>query len=148
MSRRGVALFLAMLVLGVISATVATAFELALAEHRSGAAMISGAEARGAAEAAMAEAANGWATSLRPAGTGITNTVWTGQLSSVIRADLQVAGTEGPYLVLVGRGYRTAADGRVLAEAELRGVAIPDTLPGDSLDYPRSPPRFRWRRPP
>ena len=148
MSRRGVALLIAVVVLGLVTAMVATALELALVEHRSGAGQLAAARARGAAESALAEAAGGWDPSLRPAGPGSSIPLSSRLLLPGLLAELRIHGTEGPYLLLTGLGVLAAAGGGELARAEVHQVVRPAALPGDSLERPVPVRGGWWRYPP
>lgn len=148
MTRKGVALLVAVIVLGLVSATVATAVELARMEHRNGAGLLSAAQARGAAEAGVAEARQGWPSALRPVVSASVQPIWIQRLPQGLRAELLLEGTDGPFLILIGKGARLSAGGQVLAESQVREIVLADTVPGDSLDRPRRLPRSWWRSPP
>ena len=148
MSRRGLALLLAVVALAVISGIAATAVELAMAEHKGGAGLLAATQARGAAEAALSEASQGWPRSLRPSGVGSSQVLSDRALSQGVNAELRLVATEGPYLVAVGRGTRRAGGGQVIATAEVQQIIRPDSVPLDSLERPIRLPRSRWRSPP
>jgi hypothetical protein len=148
MSRRGVALLVAVVALALIGGIAATAVALALAEHRAGAGLLAATQARGAAEAALAEASEGWPPSMRPAGVGASRSLWTRALPQNVRAELLLTGTEGPYLIAVGLGTKWTAGVQVIANAEVQAVVRPDSAPPDTLERPSRPPRSRWRSPP
>jgi hypothetical protein len=147
-SRRGLALLLAIVALALISGIAATAVELAMAEHKGGAGLLAATQVRGAAEAALAEASQGWARGLRPSGVGSSQVLWNRVLSQGVSAELWLVATEGPYLIAVGRGTRRAAGGQVIATAEVQQIIRPDSAAPDTLERPVRPPRSRWRSPP
>jgi hypothetical protein len=141
-------MLVAVVALALISGIVATAVELALAEHRGGAGLLSATQVRGAAEAALAEASQGWSPTMRPAGVGSTQSLWTRALPQNVSAELRLVATEGPYLIAVGLGVKRSAGLQVIATAEVHAVFLPDGSLSDSLERPRRPPRSRWRSPP
>ena len=148
MSRRGLALLIAVMTLGLVSALAATAVELALVEHRSGAALLSATQARSAAEAALAEAAQGWGPSARPVGPGSSQLLWSQAFPQGILAELRLFGTDGPYLVAEGFGSKRVAGSQTVAIAHVKGIVRPAANPPDTLERPRRPARWRWRSPP
>jgi hypothetical protein len=148
MSRRGVALLLAVVALALIGGIAASAVTLALVEHKAGAGLLAGTQARGAAEAALAEASQGWSPAMRPAGVGSSQTLWTRTLPHNVQAELRLVATEGPYLIAVGLGTKRSFGMQVVASAEVQAVFRPDSAPPDTLERPSRPPRSRWRSPP
>jgi hypothetical protein len=147
-SRRGLALLLAIVALALISGIAATAVELAMAEHKGGAGLLAATQARAAAEAALAEASQGWPRSLRPSGVGSSQILWNRVFTQGVNAELRLVATEGPYLIAVGQGTRRAAGGQVIATAEVQQIVRPDSVPPDTLERPARLPRSRWRSPP
>jgi hypothetical protein len=141
-------LLLAVVALAVISGIAATAVELAIAEHKGGAGLLAASQARGAAEAALAEASQGWPPSLRPSGVGSSRVLSNRALSRGVNAELLLVAAEGPYLIAVGRGTRRAGGGQVLATAEVQQIIRADNAAPDSLERPVRLPRSRWRSPP
>ena len=148
MSRRGLAMLLAVVTLGLVSALAATAVELALAEHRSGAGLLAATQARLAAEAALAESAQGWGPGVRPIGPGSSHTIWIQAFPQGVRAELRLLGTDGPYLVATGLGSKRSLGTQVIATAQISGIVRPDSVPPDTIERPRHPARWRWRSPP
>ncbi len=144
---RGAALLLAVVLLGLVSAAVASAVELALAEHRNGLGILASAQARAAAEAALAEAHQGWPASARPVVPAASRVVWSAGYPQSVQSELTLIATDGPFVVVRGRGYRRAG-GAILADAVVDGVALVDSFPANSLERPRHPPRWRWHSPP
>jgi hypothetical protein len=141
-------MLVAVVALALISGIVATAVELALAEHRGGAGLLAATQVRGAAEAALAEASQGWSPTMRPAGVGATQSLWTRVLPQNVSAELRLVATEGPYLIAIGLGTKRTAGMQVIASAEVQGVVRPGPVAADSLEKPMRPPRSRWRSPP
>lgn len=148
MTRRGVAMLVAVVALALVGGIAATAVTLALAEHKAGAGLLAATQARGASEAALAEASQGWPPSMRPAGVGSSRSLWTRALPQNVRAELRFVATEGPYLIAVGLGTKRTAGMQVIANAEVQAVVRPDSAPPDTLEQPSRPPRARWRSPP
>jgi len=148
MSHRGLALLLAVIALALISAITATAVELAVAEHKGGAGLLGATQARGAAEAALAEVSQGWTPALQPTAVGSSQSLWNQSFPHNVKAELRLVAAEGPYLVVVGRGVKHGAGMQVIATAEVHGVVRPDSVPPDTLEIPSRPPRSRWRSPP
>ena len=148
MSRRGVALLVAVVALALIGGIAASAVTLALAEHKAGAGLLAATQARGAAEAALAEASQGWAPAMRPAGVGSSQLLWTRGFPQNVRAELRFVAAEGPYLIAAGLGSKRNAGMQVIASAEVQAVVRPDSAPPDTLERPSRPPRSRWRSPP
>lgn len=148
MNRRGIALLVAVVALALIGGIAATAVTLALTERKAGAGLLAATQARGAAEAALAEASQGWSPAIRPAGVGSSQTLWTRALPQNVRAELRLVATEGPYLIATGLGTRRTAGMQVIASAEVQAVVRPDIAPPDTLERPNRPPRSRWRSPP
>jgi hypothetical protein len=141
-------MLVAVVALALIGGIAATAVTLALAEHKAGAGVLAATQARGAAEAAMAESGQGWSPSLRPSGVGSSRSIWTRTLPHNVRAELRLVATEGPYLIVVGIGTRWTAGAQVIANAEVQAVVRPDSAPPDTLEKPTRPPRSHWRSPP
>lgn len=148
MSRRGMALLVAVVALALIGGIAASAVTLALAERKAGAGLLASTQVRGAAEAALAEASQGWSSAIRPAGVGASQTLWTRVLPQNVQAELRLVATEGPYLIAAGLGTKRAAGMQVIASAEVQAVVRPDSAPPDTLERPNRPPRSRWRSPP
>lgn len=145
--RRGAALLLAVVLLALLGAIAASAVELARAEHRNGLGILAATQASAAAEAALAEAAQGWPSASRPRLPGAVAVVWSGAFPQGVQAELELVATGGAFVVMRGRGRRVAAGGP-LSQALVEGVALVDSFPGDSLERPRRPPRWRWHAPP
>ena len=141
-------MLVAVVALALIGGIAATAVTLALAEHKAGAGLLAATQARGAAEAALAEVSQGWSPSMRPTGVGSSQSVWIRALPQHVLAELRFVATEGPYLIAAGLGSKRAAGMQVIANAEVQAVVRPDSAPPDTLERPRQPPRSRWRSPP
>jgi hypothetical protein len=148
MTRRGVALLVAVVALALIGGIAATAVMLALAEHKAGAGVLAATQARGAAEAALAEASQGWSPAMRPTVAGSSRLLWARTLPQNVGAELRFIATEGPYLIAVGLGTKRALGTQVIANAEVQAVVRPRSAPSDTLERPTRPPRSRWRSPP
>jgi hypothetical protein len=138
----------AVVALTLIGGITATAVTLAVSEHKAGAGLLAATQARGAAEAALAEASQGWTTPMRPVAVGSSQTLWSQALPQNVRAELRLVATEGPYLMAVGVGTKRGAGMQVIANAEVQEVVRPDSSPPDTLEKPSRPPRSRWRSPP
>jgi hypothetical protein len=148
MTRRGVALLVAVVALALIGGIAATAVTLALAEHKAGAGVLAATQARAAAEAALAEASQGWSPAMRPTVAGSSRSLWAGTFPQNVGAELRFIATEGPYLIAVGQGTRRSSGMQVIANAEVQAVVRPRSAPSDTLERPTRPPRSRWRSPP
>ena len=141
MSRRGIALLLAVAALGALCTIAATAFSLAQTERAVGLAALAEVQALGAAEAAVAEALRGWPRARTPVLPGeelpLARIVTPGPADgwSVIRA------LGGPIFALRAWGVRRDGAGNPLAERRVELlVRLDSTGSGDSI-RPRVDPR-------
>ena len=142
MSRRGIALLLAVAALAALGTITATAFSLAQTERAVGIAALAEVQALGAAEAAVAEALRGWPRARTPVLPG--EELALGAVSchqqrrrgwSVIRA------LGGPIFALRAWGVRRDGAGNPLAERRVELlVRLDSTGSGDSI-RPRVDPR-------
>ena len=141
MSRRGIALLLAVAALAALGTIAATAFSLAQTERAVGLAALAEVQALGAAEAAAAVALRGWPRSRTPVFPGeelpLARLVTPGPADgwSVIRA------LGGPIFALRAWGVRRDGAGNPLAERRVELlVRLDSTGSGDSI-RPRVDPR-------
>lgn len=144
MSRKGVALLMAMAVLASLGMIVLTGFALARAERVAGLAAVAEVQARGAAEMALSDALLGWNPALTPltAG-GEVPVAWSSSPGpSFGQANIKNLG--GPVFAILASGARTDAAGGVLASVWLELLVLADSIGPDSLVHPRKFP-LGWR---
>lgn len=137
MNRRGVALLMAVALLSSLGAIVLTGYTLARAERLAGLEAVAEVQARGAAEAALAGAQEGWNPALTPltAGAEVPVAWFTGPGPSFGQANIKNLG--GPVFAIVASGSRTDAAGGVLASVTLELLVLADSIGADSLVHPR-----------
>lgn len=138
------ALLVAVVVLAALGVISATSLMLGRAERIAGALAVAEVQARGAAEAAMAEAFRGWSPSQTPVGAGAEQFLaeFTTPGPAIGRAVLRALG--GRVYSIVGSGERIDGNGRVLAKVKAELLITLDSLGPDSLIRPRLYPRG-WR---
>lgn len=148
MSRRGIALLAAVVVLAALGLVSTTAFSLARFEREAGQAALAEVQARAAMEAAMADALQGWPRRVIPVAPGaeVLLTEFNGPGPALGRAVLRALG--GPVFAIVGTGTRWNRSGGVSASARAELLIRIDSTerfsPGDSLAGARIYPRG-WR---
>ncbi|NOT09012.1 MAG: hypothetical protein HOP28_12505 [Gemmatimonadales bacterium] len=144
MNRGGAALFLAVVVLSAVGAIVASALLLARAERAQGTAAVAEVQARGAAEAAVAEALLGWPKGLTPSRPGESVPLSTITRPGGAQASASVRALGGPILAIRGEGVRRDAAGGILARVAIELLVRLDSTAGDSVIRPKRYPRG-WR---
>lgn len=137
MNRRGVALLMAVAVLASLGMIVLTGFGLARAERSAGLAAVAEVQARGAAEAALADAMLGWSPSLTPLGTGSQAPVGWSSVPGPAFGQANIKNLGGPVFAILASGARTDAAGGVLASVSLELLVLTDSISADSLVHPR-----------
>jgi hypothetical protein len=144
MSRQGIALLVAVVVLAALGIISATGIALGRAERTAGALAVAEVQARGAAEGAIAVALLGWPPERTPVGAGAELPV--ADLSvpgpAVGRAVVRALG--GRVYSILGTGERVDRGGRVAARVRAELLITLDSLGPDSLARPRPYPRG-WR---
>jgi hypothetical protein len=142
--RRGVALLMAIVVTAALGLISVTGFALARAERAAGLAAVARIQARGAAEAAAAEAMLGWPPERTAVAPGeespLTRVTGPGPASG--QATLRALG--GPLFAIRAEGVRKAGSGERLAGVRLELLVLLAPVGADSLVHPRVYPRG-WR---
>jgi len=144
MSRCGVALLVAVVVLAALGVISATGLVLGRAERKAGALAVAEVQARGAAEGAMAEAFRGWPPGRTPVGAGVEQFLSSFTVPGPAVGRAVVRGLGGRIYAIEGTGERTDGTGQVVARVKAELLITLDSLGPDSLIRPRSYPRG-WR---
>ncbi len=138
------ALLVAVVVLAALGVISATGLALGQAERLAGILAVAEVQARGAAEAAIAEALRGWPTLQTPILPGrevlLAQLTVPGPASG--RATLRALG--GRVYSITGRGERIDAAGRTVATVRAELLVTVDSIGPDSTVRPRAYPRG-WR---
>jgi hypothetical protein len=134
-NRRGVALFVAVLALGVLGAVTATLLGLTLTESALGRSSLSVAQAEALAEGAASEAWRGWSAGLTPLAPGDSLEVArfvgaSGEGKAVVR------GLGGTLFALEASAPLANIAGRPPGRVGVLLIVSLDSLPGDSLVVP------------
>lgn len=141
---RGAALLLAIAALAGLGAFSVTGYALARAERQAGQGALARIQARGAAEAAIAAALDGWPAGRTPAAPGEESPLasLTAPGPTVGTASLRSLG--GVVYAVRGVGVRRDLSGTAIGFAELELLVLLDSLGPDSVVRPRPYPRG-WR---
>ncbi|HEU5219667.1 MAG TPA: hypothetical protein VFU23_13490, partial [Gemmatimonadales bacterium] len=143
-NRRGIALLLAISVSAALGMISLTAFGLARMERAAGLFAVAEVQARGAAEAALADALAGWPRALTPLSPGQESLLASVQLPGPASGQAVVRALGGPVLSIRARGVRSDAGGGVMAEIILEQLVRLDSTAPDSLIHTRKYP-LGWR---
>jgi hypothetical protein len=144
MSRRGMALLLAIAVIAALGMISLTAFGLARMEREAGLDAVAEVQARGAAEAALAEAMAGWPGSQTPVMPGAQTVQTSVSLPGPSSGEWVVRALGGPVFAILASGSRDDAAGRPLGSVVIEQLVRLDSLAPDSLIHPRKYP-LGWR---
>ena len=144
MNRRGIALLVAIVVLAVLGVISATGLALGLAERSAGVLAVAEVQARGAAEAAIAQATLGWPASRTPVAPGGELVLSELLLTGPSRGRTRVRALGGRVYSIRGVGERVDQYGRILAAVRAELLVVLDSIGTDSLARPRAYPRG-WR---
>ena len=137
MSRRGVALLLAVALLAALGVIATTAFTLARAERVAGLAALADVQAQTAAEAAAAEALRGWPRAESPVSPGDELPLVNLTLPGPADGWAAVRALGGPILALRAWGVRRDAGGAPLAERRMELLVRLDSAGGGDSLRPR-----------
>lgn len=132
---------------GMIAAlgTIAlSGFTLARMEATAGVSAVAEVQARGAAEAALADAMSGWPKSVTPRLPGQEALLSSLTLPGPAVGRTVVRALGGPVYSLNAEGYRLTAAGEPLASIRVELLIRLDSLASDSLIHPRKYP-LGWR---
>lgn len=144
MNRRGMALLLAIAIIAALGTIALTAFGLARLEGQAGLGALAEVQARGAAEAALAQAMAGWPKSQTPVGVGAVTVITNVALPGPSSGEWVVRSLGGPVFAILASGVRPDAAGRPLGAIEIEQLVRLDSLAPDSLIHPRKYP-LGWR---
>lgn len=144
MNRRGVALLFAIVTIAALGMISLTGFGLARMERAAGLAAVAEVQARGAAEAALADALAGWPSTQTPLSPGQEILLITVTVPGPATGQALVRALGGPVLAIRARGIRHDAAGGIVAEILLEQLIRLDSVPSDSLMRPHQYP-LGWR---
>jgi len=143
-SERGVALLLAVGVLVAVGMISLTALALARAERVAGLAAVARVQARAAAEAALAQAMQGWPSGSTPAAPGEELVVARATVPGPAEGQASVRALGGPVYALLGAGTRLSAAGEPLGSVRLELLVLLEGPDSTGRARPRRYPRG-WR---
>jgi len=143
-ANRGAALLLAVVAMAALGAMSVGGYALARSERQSGQGALGRIQARGAAEAAIARALEGWPASLTPITPGDETFLVSLAAPGATRGAALVKSLGGGVYAVRGEGVRTDLGGTAIAFAELEVLVLVDSLGPDSVTRPRVYPRG-WR---
>jgi hypothetical protein len=143
-TERGIALLLAIAILAAISTMTLTALALARMERVAGVAAVSQVQARAAAESALAEAMQGWASAFTPLTPGAEATLATVTVPGSADGRASVRALGGPVYAIRAEGARISLAGDTLGSARLELLVLLDAPDSLGRVHPRSYPRG-WR---
>lgn len=144
MNARGMALLMAVAVIAALGTISLSAFALARMERAAGQSAVAEIQARGAAEAALADAMTGWPRSLTPLLSGQEALVSLVSLPGPATGRALVRALGGPVYSLRATGVRLTTAGVALASIRVELLVRLDSLAPDSLIHPRKYP-LGWR---
>ena len=144
MNTRGDALLMAVAVIAALFTISLSAYALARMERAAGLAAMAEVQARGAAEAALADAMAGWPKSVTPGAPGQEATLAAVTLPGPATGAAVVRALGGPVFSLNASGLRQTAAGELLASVRIEMLVRLDSTAPDSLIRPRKYP-LGWR---
>lgn len=144
MNRRGMALLLAVAAIAALGMISLTAFGLARMEREAGLGAVAEVQARGAADAALAEAMAGWPGSRTPVLPGGQSVQTSVSLPGPSSGEWVVRALGGPVYAILASGSRVDAAGGTLGSVIIEQLVRLDSLAPDSLIHPRKYP-LGWR---
>lgn len=144
MNTRGVALLIAVAVIAALSIIAMSGFALARMERAAGLSAVAEVQARGAAEAALADAITGWPKSVTPLAPGQEAQLAAVTLPGPATGLAVVRALGGPVFSLNATGVRLNAAGDALASVRVELLVRLDSAAPDSLIRPRKFP-LGWR---
>ncbi len=144
MNRRGAALLFAVAAIAALGMISITGFGLARMEGAAGLAAMAEVQARGAAEAALAEAMAGWPKPQTPVLPGQETLLSTVSLPGPATGRAVVRALGGPVFSIHSSGIRRSVGGEVLAAIVMEQLIRLDSAGSDSLIRPRKYP-LGWR---
>ncbi|MGQ0701511.1 MAG: hypothetical protein ACT4PM_00080 [Gemmatimonadales bacterium] len=141
MESRGAALLLALLTLVGLSAVALTAFALAQAERAASQSALARLQARAAADAAIADALQGWPAGFTPSAPGEEAELVSLSVPGPADGTATLRSLGGPVFAIRGQGIRRDQAGNAMGFAELELVLLLDSAGSDSITRPRLYPR-------
>lgn len=144
MNRRGIALLFAVVVIAALGMISLSAFGLARLQRDAGVGAVAEVQARGAADAALAEAMAGWPKSSTPVVAGVETPVTSLTLPGPASGEWVVKALGGPVFSIIASGDRLDAAGNSLGSVVIEQLVRLDSLAPDSLIHPRKYP-LGWR---
>jgi hypothetical protein len=147
MNVRGVAMLLAVSAIAALGTIALSAFALARVERAAGIAAVAEVQARGAAEAALADAMGGWDRSLTPQLPGQEAALASVTLPGPVTGQAVIRALGGPVFSLNAVGVRLNGAGEPLASVRVELLVRLDSTAPDSLIRARKFP-LGWRLPP
>ena len=142
--RRGVALLMAIVVTAALGLISLTGYALARAERAAGLAALARVQARGAAEAAAAEALLGWPPERTPIAPGEESLLARVTGPGPVEASARLRALGGPLFAIRAEGVRRDGFGELLASVRLEVLVVLEPMSADSLVHPHVYPRG-WR---
>ncbi len=138
------ALLFAVVVIAALGMIALTAFGLARLQRQAGLGAVAEVQARGAADAALAEAMVGWPKSSTPLLAGQQTVVTSLTIPGPATGEWVVKALGGPVFSILASGERLDAAGNPLGAVVLEQLVRLDSLAPDSLIHPRKYP-LGWR---
>lgn len=143
MNARGAALLLAIAVVAALGTISLSGYALARMERAAGMAVLAEAQARGAAEAALADAMAGWPRTRTPVLPGEESVLSLVSLPGPATGEAVIRSLGGPVFALRATGLRPGGGG-FLASVRIEVLVRLDSAAPDSLIHPRKFP-LGWR---
>lgn len=134
-------LLLAIVMLTALGAISITGYELGRSERQAGQAALARVQARGAAEAALAQALAGWPPGLTPVAAGEETFLVSFMGPAGTRGTATVRALGGPVYALRAEGEKRDQAGSAIGFAELELLVLLDSAGPDSTVRPRRYPR-------
>jgi hypothetical protein len=144
MNARGVAMLMAVSVIAALGTISLSAYALARMERAAGVAAVAEVQARGAAEAALADAMAGWDRSLTPLLPGQEAPLASVTLPGPATGRAVIRALGGPVFSLNATGSRLTGAGQPLASVRVELLVRLDSTAPDSLTRARKFP-LGWR---
>ena len=140
-SRAGAAILFALLALVGLGAVALTGFALAQAERVASQSALARLQARAAADAALAEAVQGWPVGTTPSAVGQEAGLVSLSVPGPALGTATLRALGGPVFAIRGEGIRRDQAGNAIGFAELELVVLLDSAGPDSVIRPRLYPR-------
>jgi hypothetical protein len=137
-------LLLAIVVLAALGIISLTALTLARGERVAGLGALARVQARGAAEAALAQGMLGWPSALTPATPGDSVLLARVSLPGPARGDAELRALGGPVYAITASGVRLSGAGELLGAARLELLVLLEAADSSGSVHPQAYPRG-WR---